>query len=81
MNELLTVYLIANGFVITCPAEEEFIEPDTFAYEVDNCKSKEGLTKVTQLLYDILNVMGCDGSKHDEYRIEIKVKKQHKEVS
>jgi len=80
MNEVLTLFSIANGFAITHPAEEEFIEPDTFAYEVYGNKNKEALDKVAQLLYDILDAMGCGGSKHDEYRIEIKVKKQRKEA-
>ena len=81
MNELLTVYSIANGFAITIPPEEEFREPDTFAYEVNNDKSKDALEKVAQLLHDVLDTMGCSGSKHDKYRIEIKVRKQRKEAS
>ena len=79
MIKLFELHMAENGFIFTCPSKYEEGTDSHTLYEVpDGSKTKE-LKVITSLLYFVLDLMGYGGSKHDEYRIEIKVKKQGRE--
>ena len=79
MIKLFELHMAENGFIFTCPSEYEEGTNSDRLYEVPDGNRKKELETITVLLYSMLDLMGYSGSKHDEYRIEIKVKKQGRE--
>ena len=79
MIKLFELHMAENGFIFTCPSKYEEGTDSDRLYEVADGSKKKELKAITSLLYFVLDLMGYGGSQHDEYRIEIKVKKQRRE--
>jgi len=79
MIKLFELHMAENGFALACPSEYAEGTDSHTLYEVPDGNRKKELETITVLLYSMLGLMGYIGSKHDEYRIQIKVEKQGRE--
>ena len=82
MDKVFTVYSAINGFIIECPSDYGGTsgKPRYYITELPDCSpdSSKELEAVKDILYNLLDLLGYMGSKHDRYRIRIVVEDQHR---
>lgn len=74
---MITIKRTDNGCVVTYDPENEEDHVDSLCFIFDTTtREKEDLVGLQTALYQIMEWMGYYGSKHDKYRLFIKMEDQ-----